>query len=90
MTYDGCQGKKGPVLTEKLCPECGESIEMSSTDLCAVCDSCGFTVYNDLMSCVFNCPHARECIGEEQFSKLAEVKAHWTEKMRELSDDDEW
>ena len=34
------------------------------------CSKCGFTIYNDLESCVQWCQYAEECVGEEMYKKL--------------------
>ncbi|MDO4616111.1 MAG: hypothetical protein Q4B03_01480 [Lachnospiraceae bacterium] len=67
MTSSGCQGKPQISITEVECPECGELVEMMTTDATAVCEECGATVVNDKMKCVFWCDHARECVGDEAY-----------------------
>ena len=52
------------------CPQCGEEIEIFSNDVSVKCGRCGFTVYNDILSCVQWCKYARECVGEETYRKL--------------------
>ena len=53
MMLDGCQGKpRTPTIIEKICPQCGELIEMFSIDTQMTCEKCGFIAYNDTLSCV--------------------------------------
>ena len=70
---DGCPGaigfKGAQELKIKICPECGEEIEIFSRDACMQC-SCGFTAYNDSQTCLKWCKFARECIGEELYDKF--------------------
>ncbi len=81
----GCQGKDPtPTITEKKCPNCGHTIEVFSTDTEVVCDHCGFTVYNDALSCVQWCKYAKLCVGEETYRKLMEVAAN--QKAREAQE----
>lgn len=74
---DRCPGSaniRTPTLSIKKCPECGCDVELFSSDAKVACDNCGFVVYNDISSCIQWCPHARECLGEEQYRKLVEHK----------------
>ena len=72
--FDRCPGAaqftRTPTLKIKKCPECGEEVEIFSTDLRVQCDNCGFTVYNDSESCIQWCKYAKECVGEELYNKL--------------------
>ena len=53
MIMDGCQGKpRTPTIEDRICPNCGNPIEIFSTDTEVACDKCGFVVYNDKLSCV--------------------------------------
>ena len=71
---DGCQGKpRTPTIIEKICPNCGELIEMFSIDTQMACEKCGFVAYNDTLSCVQWCAHARECVGEEMYEQMMEI-----------------
>lgn len=75
--FDRCPGAaniRTPTLTIKKCPQCGEEIEIFSNDVSVKCSRCGFTVYNDILSCVQWCKYARECVGEETYRKLTEKK----------------
>lgn len=54
----------------KICPECGEEVEIFSDEKSAKCSNCGFVIFNDVQSCVQWCKYARECVGEELFNKL--------------------
>jgi len=59
-----------PTLKIKKCPQCGNEVEIFSTDIKVNCSNCGFTVYNDLESCIQWCKYAKECVGEELYKKL--------------------
>ena len=69
----GCPGTfnvKTPTLKIKKCPECGADVELFSIDVSLKCEKCGFTVYNDLQSCIQWCKYANECVGEEIYRKM--------------------
>ncbi len=71
--FDKCPGAANigtPTLSIKKCPECGKEVEVFSTDVEVMCSNCGFTVYNDLESCIQWCKYAEKCVGEEQYKKL--------------------
>ncbi len=70
--FNKCPGSLGgtPTLKIKKCPECGAEVELFSNDVQVRCDRCGFTVYNDLESCLQWCKYAKECVGEELYKKL--------------------
>ena len=60
MTYTGCQSKsKDITINERVCPNCGNIIELFSVDTEVACDKCGFVAYNDTLSCVQWCKHAK-------------------------------
>jgi hypothetical protein len=74
--FDRCPGAahvRTPTLTIKKCPSCGGEIEIFSNDIAVKCSKCGFTVYNDIASCVQSCRYARECVGEELYNRLMEA-----------------
>ena len=74
MTMFGCQAKpKTPTIIEKICPQCGHEIEMFSIDSRMPCEHCGFVAYNDNLSCVQWCKHAKECVGEEMYNAMMEI-----------------
>jgi len=62
-----------PTLKIKKCPECGGEVEVFSNDVSVKCD-CGFTVYNDVESCIQWCKYAKPCGGEELYKKLKRVR----------------
>jgi ribosomal protein S27AE len=71
---DGCQGKpRTPAIIEKVCPQCGELIEMFSIDTQMACEKCGFIAYNDTLSCVQRCTFARKCVGDEMYERMMEI-----------------
>ena len=73
---EGCQGKpRTPTLHEKICPQCGNVIELFSIDTQVTCDRCGFVAYNDTLSCVQWCEYARKCVGDEMYEKMMEIAA---------------
>ena len=90
MILEGCQGKKGVQIQEKVCPKCGNVVELMSTDVFVECDVCGATVYSDLIDCVQRCSKARECVGEEQYARLMAARKQWQAQMKALQEDDQW
>ena len=73
MIFSGCPGSdklRNPTITEKVCPQCGNIIELFSVDTEAACDRCGFVAYNDELSCIQWCQYAEKCIGKELYDKL--------------------
>lgn len=71
--FEQCPGTSNirtPTIELKKCPQCGEEVEMFSTDMQMDCPKCGFTVYNDLESCIQWCKYAKECVGEEVYERL--------------------
>ncbi len=73
---DGCQGKpRTPTIIEKVCPQCGELIEMFSIDTQMACEKCGFIAYNDTLSCVQWCQYARKCVGDEMYEVMMKIAA---------------
>jgi len=74
MTYTGCQSKSKEItLTERICPQCGNVIELFSVDTEVACDKCGFVAYNDTLSCVQWCQYAKQCVGEEMYEAMMAV-----------------
>lgn len=73
---DGCQGRpRTPTITEKVCPQCGNIIEIFSIDTEVACDNCGFVAYNDTLTCVQWCKYARKCVGDELYERMMEIAA---------------
>ncbi|MEN6341563.1 MAG: hypothetical protein ABFC89_03285 [Methanospirillum sp.] len=70
----GSANLRTPTLAVKMCPQCGAEVEVFSNDVSVACPSCGFTVYNDLLSCVQWCKYAKQCVGEEVYRKLVEKR----------------
>ncbi|MDT8358202.1 MAG: hypothetical protein RQ758_06835 [Methanomicrobiaceae archaeon] len=73
MIFSHCPGAaniRTPTLKIKKCPRCGEEVEVFSNDVKVKCGRCGFTIYNDLQSCVKWCKYAKECVGEEAFRRF--------------------
>ena len=73
MIFSGCQGKPQVQIFEKTCPNCGAEIEIFSVDTEAVCENCGFKIYNDTLSCVQWCKYAKLCVGEERYRQLKKI-----------------
>jgi len=74
MIMHGCQAKpKTPTIIEKRCPQCGHEIELFSIDTEMACENCGFIAYNDTLSCVQWCQHAKECVGEEMYAQMMKI-----------------
>jgi len=74
MIAEGCQGKpRTPTIHEKICPECGSIIELFSIDTQVACEKCGFIAYNDTLSCVQWCAHARKCVGDEMYEQMMAI-----------------
>lgn len=73
MIFSGCPGSdklRNPTITEKVCPQCGNIIELFSIDTEVACDKCGFVAYNDELNCIQWCQYAEKCIGKELYDKL--------------------
>ena len=69
-----CQAKpRTPTIIEKICPQCGHEIELFSVDTQMPCEHCGFVAYNDTLSCVQWCAHAKQCVGEEMYEQMMEI-----------------
>ncbi len=75
MIFEGCQGKKAISIEERICPQCGNVVELFSVDTEVKCDRCGFTIYNDMLNCVQWCKYARKCVGDERYEQLMAVAA---------------
>ena len=74
MTYTGCQSKSKEItLTERVCPHCGNIIELFSVDTEVACDKCGFVAYNDTLSCVQWCKYAKQCVGEKMYESMMAI-----------------
>ena len=74
MTYSGCQSKSKDIsINEKVCPNCGNIIELFSVDTEVACDKCGFVAYNDTLSCVQWCKYAKQCVGEEMYDAMIAI-----------------
>lgn len=76
MIFEGCMGKpRTPTIHEKICPQCGNTIELFSIDTQVACDHCGFVAYNDTLSCVQWCQYAKQCVGEEMYAQMMAIAA---------------
>lgn len=68
----GVADLKTPSLTLKACPQCGEEVEVFSNEMKVTCSSCGYIIYNDIVSCIKWCKHAKECVGDEMYRNLTQ------------------
>ncbi len=73
----GAANLRTPPLTIRKCPQCGEEVEVFSTDVAVKCSRCGFVVDNDMESCIPWCRHAKECLGDEMYQKLTREKKRY-------------
>ena len=83
--FDKCPGTKTilmPTIKLKNCPKCGEEVEVLSTDFKTDCPKCGFTIFNNMASCIEYCEYAKECIGEELYERFRKEQAE-TKKVKE-------
>lgn len=84
---EGCQSKSKEItLIEKVCPKCGEIVEIASIDESAVCDNCGFTIFNDTLNCAMWCEYAVECFGQEKYDQIMKI----ANRSNQNKDDDSW
>ena len=84
MITGGCQGKpRTPTIQEKVCPKCGNLIEMFSIDTQMACEKCGFIAYNDTLSCVQWCEYARQCVGDEMYEHMMQIAAEQKKRKAE-------
>ena len=86
MIIGGCQGKpRTPTILEKVCPHCGNLIELFSIDSEMACENCGFVAYNDTLSCVQWCKYAKECVGDEMYHYMMEIAANQKRKKEDAA-----
>ena len=85
MIMEGCQGKPQTQVLEKACPQCGHEIEIFTVDTEAVCENCGFVIYNDTLSCVQWCKYARNCFGDEAYENLMKAAERQKEQKKEAA-----
>ena len=84
MLLEGCQARpRTPTIHEKVCPNCGEVIELFSIDTQMACEKCGFIAYNDTLSCVQWCEHAKKCVGEEMYEQMMVIVRMQKQKKKE-------
>lgn len=72
----GAANMRTPTLKLKSCPECGSEVEIFSIDIKVNCPECGFTVYNDIESCIQWCQHAEKCVGKELYDSMKKAKGN--------------
>jgi ribosomal protein S27AE len=61
-------------ITIKICPKCGEEVELFTGDSKAKCIKCGTLVRREVASCIDWCPAAKECYSHV-FQEEKEEKA---------------
>lgn len=84
MLMESYQGKPcTPTIHEKTCPQCGSIIEIFPIDTEVACDTCGFIAYNNTLSCVQWCEHARKCMGDQMYEHMMEITAMQKSKKEE-------
>ena len=88
MLFSGCQGNKGPQIQEMRCQNCGNPVEILSTEISAKCEECGTIVYSDLMACAQHCTHARECLGEQRYADMLASREAWRSRQLQAEEDD--
>jgi hypothetical protein len=59
-----------PSLETKICPVCGGEIDIFSIETHAACEKCGFIAYNDTQNCLNWCKYAKDCVGEEIYTRF--------------------
>lgn len=88
MIYEGCQSTAKEISLEvKICPNCGNEVEIFSVDTSMDCDKCGFTIYNDMLSCVQWCKYARKCVGDEMYERMMEIAKMQKERYNKIERD---
>ena len=63
--------KGTPTIEEKVCPDCGEKLEIFSNENHVKC-KCGFIAYNDVQNCIKWCAYARKCVGDDIYEQFME------------------
>lgn len=67
---DKCPGAaafRTPTIIIKKCPNCGDEVELFSSDMKVDCPGCGQPVYNNINSCIRYCKYAEQCLGKETY-----------------------
>lgn len=50
--FSGCQGHSNtPTILERICPNCGEEVEIFSNEEFVKCEKCGTKVYSNVATC---------------------------------------
>ena len=84
MIFEGCMARpRTPTIHEKICPQCGNVIELFSIDTQFACDHSGFVAYNDTLSCVQWCQYAKQCVGEEMYQQMMQIAEQNKRKKKE-------
>jgi hemerythrin-like domain-containing protein/predicted RNA-binding Zn-ribbon protein involved in translation (DUF1610 family) len=67
----GSRAIREPIPEYMNCSKCGREVEIWTDELKATCPGCGSKVYRaQQASCIDWCPHAKECVGPEVYSRL--------------------
>ncbi len=89
MIMEGCQGKPQLKIIDKTCPNCGAEVEIMSVDTEAVCEKCGFTIYNDTLNCVQWCKYAKKCVGEEMYEHMMKIAERMKNRENKEAENDD-
>jgi len=98
MVLDFCPGSgkfKQPQPENIKCPTCGEEIEIWTDEIQVTCPKCKNTILHmqEGASCLDWCKYAKECVGDQTYSKYIQNKAITTkqkllEELKEYFGDD--
>ncbi len=74
MAKDSCPGSREirePYPEEVRCSHCGAQSEIWSDEPETQCKGCGKTISRNMgYNCALWCPAAKQCIGQEKYSRL--------------------
>ena len=74
------------ILTNCRIKNAKSEIEIFTVDTEAVCENCGFVIYNDTLTCVQWCKYARKCFGDEAYEQLMKAAERQKEKKKEAAE----
>lgn len=78
MDPNACPGSKAfrqPKPEFIPCPSCHGEVEIWTDEAEAKCDQCGQMVSREMLQgCVDYCPSAKECLGEQLYTRLMAAK----------------
>ncbi len=86
---DKCPGAKAftePKPEFVPCPSCHQEVEIWTDEAEAKCDGCGSVVSRAMLQgCVDYCESAKECLGEEMYTRLMTAKQRAAEAQKTTS-----